>query len=141
MAAYSSARNQEIRSLDWSYVLHDVAIELVGDDAARKPGASWRVVPLVTPLASLLHQAILFHEARHTAATWLDHAGVSPKVASEWMGHKAPAYQPGAATTTLRRYTHVLPGELELARNRLDQFLTERTGAPARCSPKHERQL
>lgn len=121
LAAYSSARNQEIRGLDWSHVLHGSAIELAGDEIARKPGGSWRVVPLLAPLASLLRQVwlaegspdhgkvcrprrpstsgmvslagihrrvcsdhwneetglepILFHEARHTAATWLDHAG------------------------------------------------------------------
>lgn len=67
------------------------------------------------------------HESRHTAATWLDHAGVSPKVASQLMGHKTPAYEPGAAPITLRRYTHTLPGELERARDLLDQFLAERT--------------
>jgi integrase len=66
------------------------------------------------------------HEARHTAATWLDHAGVSPKVASQLMGHKTPEYQAGAATITLRRYTHTLPGELERARDLLDAFLLER---------------
>jgi integrase len=60
--------------------------------------------------------------SRHTAATWLDHAGVSPKVASELMGHKTPEYQAGAATITLRRYTHTLPGELERARDLLDAF-------------------
>jgi integrase len=179
LAAYASARNQEIRRLDWSHVVHGVAIELAADEDARKPGGSWRVVPLVAPLASLLRRAwedagtpdrgkvcrprrpsasgmvslagvhrrvcrdhwneatglqpILFHEARHTAATWLDHAGVSPKVASEWMGHKTPAYQPGAAAITLRRYTHVLPGELKLARVRLGRFLAERsTATPGR---------
>jgi hypothetical protein len=58
-------------------------------------------------------QPIGLHEARHTAATWLDHAGVSPKVASQIMGHTTPDYQPGAAAITLRRYTHTLPGELE----------------------------
>lgn len=183
LAAYASARNQEIRSLDWSHVVHGVAIELAGDEDARKPGGSWRVVPLVAPLASLLRQAwqaagahgqgkvcrprrpsssgmvslagvhrrvchdhwneatglqpILFHEARHTAATWLDHAGVSPKVASEWMGHKTPAYQPGAAAITLRRYTHVLPGELEMARVRLDRFLAEwATATPGRSQTR-----
>jgi hypothetical protein len=62
-----------------------------------------------------------------TAATWLDHAGVSPKVASTLMGHKTPEYQPGAASITLRRYTHTLPGELERARDLLDRFLAERT--------------
>lgn len=65
-------------------------------------------------------------DSRHTAATWLDHAGVSPKVASVFMGHKAPKRQPDAAPITLHRYTHVLPGELERARDQLDAFLAER---------------
>jgi hypothetical protein len=42
------------------------------------------------------------------------------------MGHKAPSRQPDAAPITLRRYTHILPGELERARDQLDAFLTER---------------
>ena len=70
---------------------------------------------------------INLHECRHTCATWLDHAGVSPKVASEWMGHATPGRQAGAAPITLNRYTHVLEGELEKARDQLDAFLTERT--------------
>jgi hypothetical protein len=50
-------------------------------------------------------QPIGLHEARPTAATWRDHARVSPKVASQLMDHKTPDYQPGAAAITLRRYT------------------------------------
>jgi integrase len=67
-------------------------------------------------------------DSRHTAATWLDHAGVAPKVSSVFMGHKAPRrnLHPEAAPITLRRYTHVLPGELERARDQLDVFLVER---------------
>lgn len=65
-------------------------------------------------------------DSRHTAATWLDHAGVSPKVASVFMGHKVPKRQPDAAPITLRRYTHILPGELERARDQLNAFLAER---------------
>lgn len=72
-------------------------------------------------------EPIGLHEARHTTATWLDHAGVSPKVSSQFMGHKTPEYQLGAARITLQRYTHMLPGELERARERLDKFLVERT--------------
>jgi hypothetical protein len=70
-----------------------------------------------------------------TAATWLDHAGVSPKVASEIMGHKTPEYQPGAASITLRRYTHTLPGELERARDLLDHFLADREQQHAADQP------
>ncbi|HJZ35745.1 MAG TPA: tyrosine-type recombinase/integrase [Solirubrobacterales bacterium] len=71
---------------------------------------------------------ITFQDSRHTAATWLDHAGVSPKVASVIMGHKAPKLteHPDAAPITLRRYTHVLMGELERAFSRLEVFLAER---------------
>jgi len=67
-------------------------------------------------------------DSRHTAATWLDHAGVAPKVASVFMGHKAPnrKHHPDAAPITLRRYTHILPGELERARDLLDRFIPER---------------
>jgi integrase len=176
LAGYATARKQEIRVLDWRHVdLKLGAVELAADEEGRKPGGSWRVVPLVKPLARMLREAwiaqgrptagkvcpprqrsesgllqlgsvtrrvrrvweakgfepIGLHESRHTAATWLDHAGVSPKVASTLMGHKTPEYQPGAASITLRRYTHTLPGELERARDLLDKFLVART-RPAR---------
>ena len=151
------------------------AIELAAHEEGRKPGGSWRVVPLVKPLRLMLRKAwiahgrptegkvcpprqyspsgllslgsiqervhrewrklglepIGLHESRHTAATWLDHAGVSPKVASTLMGHTTPEYQLGAASITLRRYTHTLPGELERARDLHDKFLAERA-APKR---------
>ena len=171
LAAYATARSQEIRVLDWSHVdLKAGAAELAADEEGRKPGGSWRIVPLVAPVWAILREEwmaqgrpkkgkvcpprknsrsglisldhvqerihkrwrafdlepIGLHEARHTAATWLDHAGVSPKVASQIMGHKTPEYQPGAARITLERYTHMLPGELERARKLLDAFLIER---------------
>jgi integrase len=71
---------------------------------------------------------ITFQDSRHTASTWLDHAGVSPKVASVIMGHKAPKLKahPDAAPITLRRYTHVLKGELERACSQLEAFVAER---------------
>lgn len=72
-----------------------------------------------------------FQDSRHTAATWLDHAKVSPKVISVLMGHKAPKRQPDAAPITLRRYTHVLPGELERARDELQRFLDKRQAEEA----------
>jgi integrase len=65
------------------------------------------------------------HECRHTAATWLDAAGVSPKVASVLMGHATPDLQPGAAPITLARYTHTLPDAMERAREQLDAFLAQ----------------
>lgn len=74
-------------------------------------------------------QPIGLHECRHTAATWLDAAGVSPKVASVLMGHAIPERQPGAAEITLARYTHVLPGAIETARAQLDAWLEAETSA------------
>lgn len=76
------------------------------------------------------------HECRHTCATWLDHAGVSPKVASQWMGHATPEAQAGAARITLSRYTHVLPDELERAGDQLNAFLVERTKPNLREVPR-----
>jgi integrase len=70
-------------------------------------------------------QPIGLHECRHTAATWLDAAGVSPKVASVLMGHATPDRQPGAAQITLARYTHVMPDAIETARSQLDSWLAK----------------
>jgi integrase len=76
-------------------------------------------------------EPIGLQDSRHTAATWLDHAKVSPKVASVFMGHKASKRQADAAPITLGRYTHVLPGELERARDLLQRFLDERDAEEA----------
>jgi len=71
-------------------------------------------------------EPITLQEARHTAATWLDAAGVRPKVASVLMGHSTPERQPGAAPITLARYTHALPEDIERARTQLCDYLTAR---------------
>jgi integrase len=173
LAAYGTARSQEIRALNWPQVdLSRDVLLLADDDDARKSGAARRVVPIVRPLRKRLEAEwarqdwptegrvcpprkrsrsgmvsldqlqkrvirlweeagltpIGLQDSRHTAATWLDHAGISPKVASVFMGHKAPGRHryPDAAPITLRRYTHVLPGELQRARDQLDDFLAER---------------
>ncbi|MGH2873921.1 MAG: tyrosine-type recombinase/integrase, partial [Solirubrobacteraceae bacterium] len=77
---------------------------------------------------------ITLQEARHTAATWLDAAGVPPKVASVLMGHATPERQPGAATITLARYTHALPEDIERARTLLSDYLATRQGERASTS-------
>jgi hypothetical protein len=58
-----------------------------------------------------------------SAATRLDAAGVSPKVASVLMGHAVPQRQPGAAQVKLARYTHALPEDVERARRQLADYL------------------
>jgi site-specific recombinase XerD len=172
LAAYGTARRQEIKHLAWPDIDLELGVmELAVDPTARKSDSSRRVVPLVAPLWKLLREEWLaqgqptegavvepprkrgkgklsiervgerirdrwlalgkepigFQQCRHTAATWLDHAGVTPKVALQIMGHRTPEFQPGAARITLQRYTHVLPGELERAREQLDKFLIERS--------------
>jgi len=171
LAAYGTARSQEIRILDWTQVdLDHREMVLADEEGARKSRAAHRVVPLVRPLLCWLRVAWIaagrpdegrvcpplrvsksgmlalgqlqkraqrvwsdqglepvgLQDSRHTAATWLDHAGVSPKVASVMMGHQVPQGRYEAAPITLRRYTHVLPGELERARDLVDAFLEKR---------------
>jgi integrase len=75
-------------------------------------------------------EPITLQQARHTAATWLDAAGVPPKIASVLMGHATPARQPGAAPITLARYTHTLPEDIEHARTLLDAYLADRQQEP-----------
>lgn len=70
-------------------------------------------------------EPITLQEARHTAATWIDAAGVSPRVASVLIGHAVPALQAGAAPVTLRTYTHALPEDIERARDQLASYLSE----------------
>jgi len=172
LAAYATARSQEIEHLDWPEVDFDNDVLLLAeDDEAKKSEAARRIVPMVRQLRDRLYaewlrqgnpktgrvcpprradnksgrlslnalqkrrfpvwedldlEPIGLQDSRHTAATWLDHAGVSPKVASVFMGHKAPKRQPDAAPITLGRYTHVLPGELQRARDQFQRFLDAR---------------
>jgi integrase len=176
LAAYGTARHQEIQALEWPEIDFDQDVLLLADDEeARKSDAARRIVPMVKPLRDRLHREwvrqgrprtgkvcpprkrsrsgmlslnwlvkfvtkrwselrlrpLTLQDARHTAATWLDHAGTPPKVASQFMGHKAPRRDlyPDAAPITLRRYTHVLSGELKRAAEKLQAFIAEREEA------------
>jgi len=75
------------------------------------------------PLGAKVGDRMTAQDCRHTCATWLDAAGVRPVVVSRIMGHSLPARHAGAAQITQERYTHVLPGDLQLAREQLDVFL------------------
>jgi integrase len=90
---------------------------------AKRAERRWRMKGL---------QPISLQECRHTAATWLDAAGVSPKVASILMGQAVPERQAGAAAITLARYTHALPDDVERARQQLTAYL-QGGGAEARA--------
>ncbi len=74
-------------------------------------------------------ERITAHECRHTCASWLDAARVRPVLVSQLRGHAAPARQLGAAQITQQRYTHALPGEVELAREQFDRWLVNAADA------------
>lgn len=79
------------------------------DGVADRAAKAWaKAKPKLAPIG--------LQECRHTAASWLDPAGVSPKTASILMGHSIPDRQPGAAAITLARYTHLMPGSEAFAR-------------------------
>jgi hypothetical protein len=65
------------------------------------------------------------------AATRLDAAGVSPKVAPVLMAHATPDRQAGAAHITLARYTHLMPDAIEDARSQLESWLSAQLSARA----------
>ncbi len=73
-------------------------------------------------------QRITAHECRHTCITWLDAAGVRPKVVSVLAGHALPRAQQEAALITQQRYTHTLPGDLTRAGELFASYLAEATG-------------
>lgn len=59
--------------------------------------------------------SLRFHDLRHSYATWLVSAGVPINEVAKVMGH-------GQTSTTLNRYTHVLPDANTRIRNTLDDF-------------------
>jgi integrase len=60
---------------------------------------------------------IRLYDLRHTAATLALTAGVSPKIASEQLGHPSVAF-------TLDVYSHVLPHMQDTAAMRVESLLT-----------------
>lgn len=75
-------------------------------------------------------QRITAHELRHACASWLDAAGIRPRVVSELMGHAVPRALRDAAPITQQRYTHTLPGDLERARELFDAYLSSSAHQP-----------
>lgn len=65
-------------------------------------------------------QGFVFHDLRHTHATWLLTHGVDLKTVSERLGHADEA-------TTLRIYAHVLPGRDAYAASVFEQAAMEAT--------------
>jgi len=61
---------------------------------------------------------IRFHDLRHSAATLLLSMGISAKVVQEILGHSN-------FSTTMDRYSHVLPSMQQEAMNKMDDFFRQ----------------
>lgn len=111
--------------------INNRAREVWGWKRLPKPdddGTEWQ------PVRDDHENPILLHECRHTCASWLNAAGVNPKIASEWMGHATPVRQAvavaGSALITQLRYTHTLPKEHERARSQFDRWIKRELATP-----------
>ena len=60
-----------------------------------------------------LNESINFHDTRHTHATRMLEQGVHPKVVQERLGH-------AKITTTIDRYSHVMPSIQKEASDKFD---------------------
>ena len=65
---------------------------------------------------------LTLHEARHTYASLMIHAGVNPKALSTFMGH-------ADIRVTLDLYGHMFPGSKDEAAGLLDAYLARATVA------------
>jgi integrase len=86
----------------------------------RENGSVWPPSAFTSAYRDLLKRRKLrnvpFHSLRHSHASQLLRAGVSPKVISERLGHSKVGF-------TLEVYSHLLPGMQEEAAAKLDQTL------------------
>jgi integrase len=81
-------------------------IDQARKDAAKEEGDedAWTPLARFTP-----------HEARHSFATWMDHAGISSDRADRYMGHSSGSVS--------GRYRHLLTQQRDEDRRRLDSYL------------------
>jgi site-specific recombinase XerD len=75
--------------------------------AVQRAAKTWRAAEL---------DPITLHDARHTCATFLIHAGVNAKAVSAFMGH-------ANISVTFDLYGHLIPGSEEEAAGLVDAFL------------------
>jgi integrase len=75
--------------------------------AVQRAARTWRAAEL---------DPITLHDARHTCATFLIHAGVNAKAVSAFMGH-------ANISVTFDLYGHLFPGSESQAAGLLDAFL------------------
>ncbi len=87
----------------------------------RPLAASWVYRSFKKLLRNHGMRNLRFHDLRHTAATLLLVQGVNPRVAMQMLGHSN-------ISLTLNTYSHVVPGLLADAAERMDAVLTATEG-------------
>jgi integrase len=87
------------------------------DDRSLSVTTLWKRWHRLQGLAGIVHP-VMFHDARHTAATLLLGQGVHPKVVSDMLGHSTIAI-------TLDTYSHVTPAMHREAARVMDQLFSQ----------------
>lgn len=111
-------RQQQARQAEYRALLGD-AYQENGLVCCREDGAVWKPEAFTTSYFKFCRKigvGVRFHDLRHTHASQLLSAGVSPKVVSERLGHSSVGI-------TLDVYSHVLPGIQEEAAAKIDAVL------------------
>lgn len=82
--------------------------DLVFADALGQPWNPRSISNGFARIAKLADVRVRLHDTRHSAATWMLQAGTDVRTVAAVLGHTD-------ATTTLRTYSHVMPGATEAA--------------------------
>lgn len=112
LVAHHAAQAKERGLLGEGYKLFDLVL-------AREDGSIWKPESFTALYFNFVRRIglkVRFHDLRHTHASQLLRAGISPKVVSERLGHSTIGI-------TLDVYSHVLPGMQEEAATRVETAL------------------
>jgi integrase len=118
LKAHRDAQDKVKSTLDRDYQDNDLV-------SCRDDGTVWPPSAFTSAYRDLLRRRKLpnvrFHDLRHSHASQLLRAGVSPKVISERLGHSKVGF-------TLDVYSHLLPGMQEEAASKVDAGLRAALG-------------
>lgn len=115
-------RRQEREREQWGVAWRDLGLVFTREDGALIYPDGWSGTFERHVRAAGLPK-IRLHDLRHTHATLMLAAGVSPKVASERLGHHSTAF-------TLDVYSHVVPGMQAEAAERVSDLVLGETDDP-----------
>jgi integrase len=106
-------QNQERLRIGQAYEAND----LVFSDASGRP---WNLCSISNAFKRITRRAglsVRLHDLRHTAATWMLQGRTDVRTVAGVLGHNS-------ATTTLKTYSHVMPGAMECAVDTISERLS-----------------